>query len=303
MPIHLDDANIFNFKYISGGNDNVEIYFDGVDELIVSTIRFTYTGRLENNLDANMIYFDENQNSFVHMVNGSMVKYTTIDSFISAYKYTTIPKDFLCVNSVITSTKKSGLYAIFYDKELGYIILRNCANTTKYNLVQVDEPDSALLMPVSSSLYRVVYVKDGKVYFFNTSKYGTNISAITEAKLDNFKIKSVFPIVVVHGHTTNVKSIGAIGEDGVAYILRFDDTISNFVSKKYIGKCDYASGFYDNNSISIVLYNNGIANIMTYSDRLITNLFSKTKYYNCYRLFKLSNGLLGLNFEGVSILA
>lgn len=302
VPVHHDISKIFTFDFISSGDDSIELYFTGEGSITISSIKLTYTGRLKNNLDENTIYFDENQGAFVHFNNGALTKYTTIDSFISAYSYTTNSKDFLCVNSVITALRKNGFYAIYYDDTTGYIVLRNLANTTTYNLVAVEKPDSALFMPVSSSLYRVVFVKNGKVYYFNTSKYGTNISAITEAPLDNFKVKSVFPIVVVHNNTTNIKMIGVIGEDGVAYILRFDDDSANFVGRKYIGKCDYATGFYDNNSINIVLYNNGVARVLTYADRLVTNLVEEKKYYNCYRIFKLSSGILGLNFEGVSIL-
>ena len=301
VAVHHDTSSTFDFHYICSGNDSIELYFAGEGEVTLSSIRFEYSGRLKNNLDENMVYFDENQGAFVHFDNNTLTKYTTRDSFMDAYKYRTNSKDFLCVNSIITSARKTGLYGIYYDGGTGYIVLRNLSNTTTYNLVQVN-PDNAIFIPISASIYRVIFVKDNKVYYFNTSRFGTNISEIFEANLDNFKVKSLFPLVVVHNNTTNVKMIGCIGVDGVAYVLRFDDDISNFVGKKYIGKCDYASGFYDNNTVNIVLYNNGVASVMTYSDRLVTNLIETKKYYNCYRIFKLSSGLLGLNFEGFSIL-
>lgn len=302
IPVFTTTKNDTMFSFVSSGTDIVEVYFSGVDELSISNIRFTYTGKLLNNLDSNIMYFDENSTSLMYYCNGVLTKYTTLDDFISAYKYITHSKDLLCANSIISSTKKTGFYAIYYDEESEYIVLRNLSNTTKYNLVQI-KPDNAIFIPINTATYRVIYVLNNRLYFFNTSRFGTNISTITEViGLDNFKIKSVFPLVVVNGNTTNVQSIGVLGTDGVAYILRYDDTLKNYVGKKYIGKCDYASGYYNNDSINIVLYNAGVATIKTYSDRMITNMISERKYYNCYRIFNVSETLIGLNFEGLSIL-
>lgn len=301
VPVYHSSDKIFSFDFISSENTIIEVICSGATETTIANIKFSYTGKFQNNLDADIMYFDENQAAMMYFCNGVLTKYTNISAMIDDYKYITHSKDFLSVSSIVTSIRKSGLYAIYYDDATGYIVMRNLANTTTYNLVQA-KPDRAIFFPISSAQYRVVYLLDNKLYFFNTTRYGTNISAIKEIPLDNFKVKDIFSIVQVNNNTVNVQTIGLIGTDGVAYIMRYDTKEGNYTGRKYIGKCDYASGFYDNTSISIVLYQNGVAVTKKFGDRQVTNLVEEKKYYNCYRIYKLSTGVLGLNFDGLSIL-
>lgn len=302
IPVYSSKETKFSFHFVSSKEDNIELYFSGNEEdIVVTNIKLIYSGRLINSLNTDIIYFDDNSTGLVYYRNGNLTKYSTVDEFLSNYKYLSPTNEVYHCNSIVTSTKKTGFYKLYYDDATEYLVLTNISSGTNYNLKQV-KPDFAIYMPVSSAQYRVVYALNNKLYYFNTSRNGSNISDIFEITgLENMKIDSLFPVVVVSGNTSNFPVFGVVA-NGNAYICKYNSSLKTYTSKKYIGKCDYASAYFTNDSISVVLYLGGVATIKTYSDREVVNLVSTKSYYNCYRIFNISGTLLGLNFEGISIL-
>lgn len=298
VPIYESSKLIFDFSFISSGIDNVYIQFVGVDTITINRIKIMYIGKLKNIFDNDIIYLEEVNSGFNLYRNGVMNIYSSIDELISSYKFVTPTKEALCVIASVTSTKKTGFYGLIYDEETQYIKSKNFVNGLFYSVKQV-KPDIALMYPASSAVYRMVYALDGKLYFFNSSRYGTNKTDTVEIPNINYKeITSLFPIVVNQNVKIDMTAFGVVA-DGKAYVFRYDSNLENYVSKKYIGECDYASGFYDADSVSIVLYKNGVATIKTYSDKSVTNLISSKTIYNCYKVLYLGGGLIGLNYNGL----
>lgn len=297
-----------SFPFVSSGQDSVCLKFTTSSTLqddtvypIINYINFNYCGVLKDDINYEPLYFDDNMTYYVVYFNDVYTRYTSLNKLFDEYKFENPVNNLYSFNSTINGTRKAAMYGLFYNEETSKLTLKYLISGGKFALKNV-KPDHAIFTPVSSSQIRVFYLLNNEIYYFTTSLTGTNISSETKVQVPiNSKIKRLFPIKLVNGNTSNFYSFGVICEDG-AYVIRYNSTNKTFDSKKYIGKCDYASGYYTNSSVSIVLYKNGVATIKTFSDRLLTCVTNVSNYYNYLAIYNVSGTLLGLNYNGLSVI-
>lgn len=303
IPVYKSTELKFEFNYVTSGNDTIDLQFEGTDaDITVSQVTFTYVGYLKNIYNSNILFFDDISTGYVYIRNGTYYRFSNLTSIINAFTFVNPTTSYYSANSIPTSTRKTGYCGLYYDDATGYLTLKNFSTSITYTLKQV-KPDFAIFFPISTAQYRIVYSLNSKLYFFYMSRNGSVVSEDTEiVGLDNLKITSIFPFNIITGNTVNYSAFGAIAQDGSTYIFKYNDSLDNYSSKKYIGKSEYASGYYDSSSVNVVLYNNGVATLKTYSDREVCNLTNTKEYYNCYRLFNIAGSLVSLNFNGLSII-
>lgn len=305
--------NPCQINFVASGNDKISIMFTG-DSLGVgssdtteiypkiSVIKFEYVGKLTKTFTKEPVYFDDTMTYFASYNNGVYTRHTNITNLLKNYKYETSSNNLYFANSGISSTKKQVMYGLYFNENDGMFTLRYLYTNVDYPLKAI-KPDEAVLIPISSSIFRIFYLINGKLYFFESSKTGTNITDDTEVTyVKDLKILSMFPIRLVQGNTLNFFGLGVLTKKG-AYVLRYDSDQKNYTSKKFIGQAEYASGYFDKNSVSVVLYNNGVATVKTFEDVMLTKLIEIKKYYDCIMLYNASGKLLCLNFNGFTNLS
>ncbi len=318
--IYLNDKVILESKlnpnqvnFVASGSDKISIVFTGdslgvgssdTAEIMpqISVIKFEYLGLLKNTFTTEPVYFDDNMTYYASYNNGVYTRHTSLTNLLNDYKYETSSNDFYFVNSAINSTKKQAIYGLFYNESDSMLTLKYLYSNATYPLKSI-KPDKAVFIPISSSLFRIFYLLNGKLYFFSCSKTGTSISSDTEVTyVKDLKILSMFPIRLVQNNTLNFFGIGVVTKGGV-YVLNYNSDQKNYTSKKHVGEAEYASGFFDKNSVNVVLYNNGVATVKSFSDSTLTNLIEIKKYYDCIMLYNASGNLLCLNFNGFTNLS
>lgn len=318
--IFLNDKVILESKlnpnqvnFVASGNDKISILFTG-DSLgvgstdtaeiypSISVIKFEYCGLLSKTFTKEPVNFDDNMTFFVSYIKGKYIRHTNLENLLNEYKYETALDDIYYVNSITNGTKKQTLFSLFYNESDSMLTLRYLYSGATYPLKSV-KPDKAVFIPTSSSMLRVFYLINDKLYFFNCTKTGGSVTTDTEITYaKDLKILSLFPIRVVQGNSVNFYGIGVVTKKGV-YVLKYSSDQKNYTSKKFVGEAEYASGYFDNDGISIVLYNNGVATVKTFSDSTLTNLIEIKKYYDCIMLYNASGNLLCLNYNGFTNLS
>ena len=300
-------------NFVASGYDKISILFTGgslgvgsseTTEIYpkISVIKFEYNGLLTQTFTKEPVYFDDTMTYFASYNNGVYTRHMNITNLLNNYKYETCSNELYFANSITNGTKKQIMYGLYYNESDSMFTLMYLYTNVSYPLKAI-KPDEAVLIPTSSSMFRIFYLQNGKLYFFNCSKTGTNISEDTEVTyVKDLKILSMFPIRLVQGNTLNFFGIGVVTKKGV-FILKYDTEQKNYTSKKFIGEAEYASGYFDKNGITIVLYNNCVATAKTFSDSTLTNLIEVKKYHDCIMLYNASGKLLCLNYNGLTNLS